>query len=154
MLDVLLFLTGATSEIRKGWVGFFCQIIQVFLNSVLFPQYISMWIFIKKLFLFIFSWFYSICYLFILQNKVFIYRGLEYERIEAFTSRIQTEFPAAQIYAKNTPPPHALIQSDAQCMFKYWLLLFTLWNTVILEIIFENESIILSFWTRTFWLRP
>ncbi|XP_073976678.1 dedicator of cytokinesis spg isoform X2 [Rhodnius prolixus] len=58
--------------------------------------------------------FYGTAFPMFVRNKVFIYRGLEYERIEAFTSRIQTEFPAAQIYAKNTPPPHALIQSDAQ----------------------------------------
>ncbi|CAB0010662.1 unnamed protein product [Nesidiocoris tenuis] len=48
------------------------------------------------------------------RNKVFVYRGLEYEKCETFTQRIQTEFPAAQIYTKNTPPPHALQQSDVQ----------------------------------------
>ena len=51
----------------------------------------------------------------LLQNKVFVYRGLEYERIEAFTSRIQTEFPSAQIYSKITSPTHAIKQSETQC---------------------------------------
>lgn len=45
-----------------------------------------------------------------------MYRGLEYERIEAFTQRLQTEFPSAQILTKNSPPSHAILQSDAQCM--------------------------------------
>ncbi|XP_066902048.1 dedicator of cytokinesis protein 3 isoform X2 [Halyomorpha halys] len=49
-----------------------------------------------------------------LRNKVFVYRGLEYERIEAFTSRIQTEFPSAAIYNKITPPPYAIKQSETQ----------------------------------------
>ncbi|KAL1116518.1 hypothetical protein AAG570_004990 [Ranatra chinensis] len=58
--------------------------------------------------------FYGATFPMFVRNKVFIYRGLEYERIEAFTQRIQTEFPSAQIYAKNTPPSHALMQSDTQ----------------------------------------
>lgn len=49
------------------------------------------------------------------QNKVFVYRGLEYERIETFTHRLQTEFPSAQILTKNNPPSHAILQSDSQC---------------------------------------
>ncbi|XP_014256869.1 dedicator of cytokinesis protein 3 isoform X2 [Cimex lectularius] len=58
--------------------------------------------------------FYGTSFPMFVRNKVFIYRGLEYERMEAFTQRIQTEFPAAQIYSKNTPPPHAILQSDTQ----------------------------------------
>jgi len=56
-----------------------------------------------------------------LQNKVFIYRGLEYERMEAFTQRLQTEFPTAQLLTKNSPPSQTILQSDAQC--KLYLLL-------------------------------
>lgn len=49
-----------------------------------------------------------------LRNKVFIYRGLEYERIEAFTQRLQTEFPQAQILMKNTPPDDSIMNSEEQ----------------------------------------
>lgn len=57
----------------------------------------------------------------VFQNKQFVYRGLEYERIGSFTQRIQTEFPTAQILMKNTPPDDSIINSDGQCillMFK------------------------------------
>jgi len=57
-----------------------------------------------------------------LQNKVFVYRGLEYERMEAFTQRLQTEFPTAQLLTKNSPPSQTILQSDAQCML-YLLLI-------------------------------
>lgn len=50
-----------------------------------------------------------------LQNKVFVYRGLEYERIGAFTQRLQTEFPSAQILMKNVPPEDNIVNSDGQC---------------------------------------
>lgn len=52
----------------------------------------------------------------LLQNKQFVYRGLEYERIGAFTQRLQTEFPSAQILMKNTPPDDAIINSEGQCI--------------------------------------
>ncbi|KAL1512882.1 hypothetical protein ABEB36_002392 [Hypothenemus hampei] len=48
------------------------------------------------------------------RNKQFVYRGLEYERIGAFTQRLQTEFPSAQILMKNTPPDDSIINSDGQ----------------------------------------
>lgn len=53
----------------------------------------------------------------ILQNKLFIYRGLEYERIGAFTQRLQTEFPGAQILMKNSPPDESILSSEGQCKF-------------------------------------
>lgn len=59
--------------------------------------------------------FYLLLLLFyLLQNKVFVYRGLEYERIETFTQRLQNEFPTAQVLTKNTPPTHATLHSEAQ----------------------------------------
>ncbi|XP_054273723.1 dedicator of cytokinesis protein 3 isoform X2 [Macrosteles quadrilineatus] len=58
--------------------------------------------------------FYGLSFPLFLRNKVFIYRGLEYERIEAFTQRLQTEFPSAQIMSKNSPPSHAILNSDVQ----------------------------------------
>lgn len=48
---------------------------------------------------------------------MFIYRGLEYERIGAFTQRLQTEFPSAQILTKNTPPDDSIVNGDGQCEF-------------------------------------
>lgn len=49
-----------------------------------------------------------------LRNRVFIYRGLEYERIGAFTQRMQTEFPLANILTKNTPPDDTILSSSGQ----------------------------------------
>lgn len=43
-----------------------------------------------------------------------MYRGLEYERIGAFTQRLQTEFPQAQILMKNTPPEAAIFTESGQ----------------------------------------
>lgn len=48
------------------------------------------------------------------RNKQFIYRGLEYERIGAFTQRLQTEFASAQLYTKNSPPDAAIMNSNEQ----------------------------------------
>lgn len=48
------------------------------------------------------------------QNKQFIYRGLEYERIGQFTERIQVEFPHAQILTSNAPPNPGLFTENAQ----------------------------------------
>lgn len=63
-----------------------------------------------------------------------MYRGLEYERIGAFTQRLQTEFPSAQILMKNTPPDDTIINSEGQCILLYckchllskknWLILY------------------------------
>lgn len=43
-----------------------------------------------------------------------MYRGLEYERIGAFTQRLQTEFPQAQILTKNSPPDQSLFSEIGQ----------------------------------------
>lgn len=53
-------------------------------------------------------------YMLHLQNKVFIYRGQEYEQIGAFTQRIQTEFPQAKMLSHNTPPDDTIRSSDGQ----------------------------------------
>lgn len=39
---------------------------------------------------------------------------MEYERIGAFTQRLQTEFASAQLYAKNSPPDAAILNSNEQ----------------------------------------
>nr|XP_022902417.1 dedicator of cytokinesis protein 3 isoform X2 [Onthophagus taurus] len=58
--------------------------------------------------------FYGLSFPLFVRNKQFVYRGLEYERIGAFTQRLQTEFPSAQILMKNTPPDDTIINSDGQ----------------------------------------
>lgn len=50
----------------------------------------------------------------LIQNKQFVYRGLEYERFGAFTQRLQTEFPAAQILTNNSPPDISILNSSEQ----------------------------------------
>jgi len=45
--------------------------------------------------LFIFTFY--ITFLFFYQNKEFIYRGLEWEKIATFTQRLSAEFPNAQV---------------------------------------------------------
>ncbi|PSN57625.1 hypothetical protein C0J52_00521 [Blattella germanica] len=52
--------------------------------------------------------FYGLSFPLFVRNKLFVYRGLEYERIGAFTQRLQTEFPSAQILMKNTPPDETI----------------------------------------------
>uniref|UniRef100_T1IUW7 Dedicator of cytokinesis protein 3 n=1 Tax=Strigamia maritima TaxID=126957 RepID=T1IUW7_STRMM len=58
--------------------------------------------------------FYGMSFPLFVRNKLFIYRGLEYERIGAFTQRLQMEFPTAQILMKNTPPDETIMHSDCQ----------------------------------------
>ncbi|XP_068154340.1 dedicator of cytokinesis protein 3 isoform X1 [Drosophila tropicalis] len=48
------------------------------------------------------------------RNKQFVYRGLEYERIAAFTQRLQTEFPSAQILGNNSPPDNTILNGPEQ----------------------------------------
>ncbi|XP_013378716.1 LOW QUALITY PROTEIN: dedicator of cytokinesis protein 1-like [Lingula anatina] len=49
-----------------------------------------------------------------LQNKVFIYRGKEYERLSDFTTRLQNQFPNAQLMKTLTPPGEDILESDSQ----------------------------------------
>lgn len=58
--------------------------------------------------------FYGIGFPLFLRNKLFVYRGLEYEKIVAFTQRMQTQFPQAQILMKNVPPDDSILSSDGQ----------------------------------------
>jgi dedicator of cytokinesis protein 1 len=51
-----------------------------------------------------------------LQNKVFIYRGKEYERLADFNARILNEFPKAELLNKLTPPSEDITESDKQCI--------------------------------------
>ena len=49
-----------------------------------------------------------------LRNRIFIHRGLEYERIGDFTQRLRQEFPAAGILKENAPPSMELLRSEGQ----------------------------------------
>lgn len=49
-----------------------------------------------------------------MRNKQFVYRGLEYERIGAFTQRLQTEFAQAQILPRQSPPDSVLMADGGQ----------------------------------------
>nr|XP_022344054.1 dedicator of cytokinesis protein 1-like isoform X2 [Crassostrea virginica] len=49
-----------------------------------------------------------------LQNKVFIYRGKEYERLTDFNSRMQTLFPNAELLKSLSPPSNEVKESDKQ----------------------------------------
>ncbi|KAI5714160.1 hypothetical protein M8J76_011912 [Diaphorina citri] len=49
-----------------------------------------------------------------LQNKVFVYRGKEYERLTDFSSRALNFFPNAELMNKLTPPGEEITESSGQ----------------------------------------
>ncbi|XP_077488994.1 dedicator of cytokinesis spg isoform X2 [Amblyomma americanum] len=49
-----------------------------------------------------------------LRNKVFVYRGLSYEKVGAFSQRLQGQFPEAQLLTHNAPPDTSLLTSGDQ----------------------------------------
>lgn len=49
-----------------------------------------------------------------LRNKVFVYRGLEYEKMATFSTRLQSEFPQSQLLKKSGPPDESIIASECQ----------------------------------------
>lgn len=51
-----------------------------------------------------------------LQNKIFIYRGKEYERREDFSLRLLTQFPNAEKMTSTTPPGEDIKSSPKQCI--------------------------------------
>ncbi|GAB6025462.1 Dedicator of cytokinesis protein 5 [Chamberlinius hualienensis] len=51
-----------------------------------------------------------------LQNKVFIFRGNEYEKLDEFSGRIQTLFPKAEIMNKLTPPEEDVMEAAKQLL--------------------------------------
>ncbi|XP_065372195.1 dedicator of cytokinesis protein 3 isoform X2 [Calliphora vicina] len=58
--------------------------------------------------------FYGLGFPLFVRNKQFVYRGLEYERIGAFTQRLQTEFPTAQILTNNSAPDNSILTASEQ----------------------------------------
>lgn len=55
-------------------------------------------------------------FLIVLQNKMFIYRGKEYERREDFEARLLTQFPNAEKMKTTTPPSEDTKSSPGQCI--------------------------------------
>lgn len=58
------------------------------------------------------------CFFCIFQNKVFIYRGKEYERREDFEARLFTQFPNAEKMKTTSPPGDDIKSSSGQCILK------------------------------------
>ena len=50
------------------------------------------------------------------QNKEFIYRGFDFERIAEFISRMQTRYPKAEMLKFTERPPPAYYTADKMCM--------------------------------------
>lgn len=58
----------------------------------------------------------------VFQNKMFIYRGKEYERREDFEARLLTQFPNAEKMKTTTPPSEDIRSSSGQCILQlFWL---------------------------------
>ena len=49
-----------------------------------------------------------------LRNRVFVYRGEEYEKLGTFSERIQAEHPGAKLMTTNTPPGEDMRLSDSR----------------------------------------
>lgn len=52
------------------------------------------------------------------QNKEFVCRGNDYERLEAFQQRMLSEFPHAIAMQHANLPDQTIHQADAQCILK------------------------------------
>ena len=46
------------------------------------------------------------------QNKEFVYRGQEWEKISTFTQRLASEFPHAQVLTSNSREPDQSLKSE------------------------------------------
>lgn len=51
-----------------------------------------------------------------LQNKEYVCRGHDYERLEAFQQRMLSEFPQAIAMQHPNHPDDSILQCDAQCI--------------------------------------
>uniref|UniRef100_A0A7N6FJM6 Dedicator of cytokinesis 1 n=1 Tax=Anabas testudineus TaxID=64144 RepID=A0A7N6FJM6_ANATE len=80
-----------------------------------------------------------------LRNKMFIYRGKEYERREDFEARLLTQFPNAEKMKTTTPP-----NEDTKCSPGQYLQCFTVKPILELPAKFQNKPVseqIVSFYT-------
>lgn len=53
---------------------------------------------------------------FLLQNKIFIYRGKEYEWLEDFSLKLLSQFPNATRMTSTAPPGDNISNSSGQCI--------------------------------------
>uniref|UniRef100_A0A8C5FKQ4 Dedicator of cytokinesis 1 n=1 Tax=Gadus morhua TaxID=8049 RepID=A0A8C5FKQ4_GADMO len=80
-----------------------------------------------------------------LRNKMFIYRGKEYERREDFEARVLTQFPNAEKMKTTTPPSEDIKASSGQ-----YIQCFTVKPILDLPAKFQNKAVseqIVSFYT-------
>lgn len=54
-----------------------------------------------------------------LQNKVFVYRGKEYERLSDFSNRTMNQFPNATLMQKLSKPGPEITESSNQCILLF-----------------------------------
>ena len=54
------------------------------------------------------NWFFLLPF----QNKEFVYRGQEWEKISTFTQRLASEFPHAQVLTSNSREPDQSLKSE------------------------------------------
>lgn len=54
------------------------------------------------------------------QNKEFVCRGHDYERLEAFQQRMLNEFPHAIAMQHANQPDETIFQAEAQCIHSWW----------------------------------
>lgn len=89
-----------------------------------------------------------------LQNKEFVCRGYDYERLEDFQQRMLGEFPQAIAMQHPNQPDDTILQSDAQCILSnlankttiyHFLNIFLFFYVEFL--IYKNNSVIF-FYTR------
>lgn len=56
------------------------------------------------------------------QNRTFIYRGKEYERLSEFASRVMMSCPNAQKMTTTSPPSEQVKESDGMCILLHEIL--------------------------------
>ena len=59
------------------------------------------------------------CGIYSLQNKVFIYRGKEYERREDFQAQLMSQFPSAEKMNTTSAPGEDVKNSPGQCILEH-----------------------------------
>ena len=57
----------------------------------------------------------------LLQNKMFVYRGDDYERLASFTSRLCSDFHQAQLLKNNNPVTESIKLDDGMCILYHML---------------------------------
>lgn len=92
-----------------------------------------------------------------LQNKEFVCRGHDYERLEAFQQRMLNEFPHAIAMQHVNQPDQTIYQADAQCILdktESFLLFFVQLSTDSRKheysVSITDHMPFLAFWSSTY----